>query len=177
MKRRLLLAAVLMCSFQTIAGWKDGNGRPVPDSDARKSSGDFGVQLVLTGDAKTFRDTWNRPGTPILPTTKTVQRGESVSTMLLFAGCKPGKDGRCNVDVKYRLISPNGSSDDFGTTPVSRRAAPKPGITELGDSVVTLEFNYEEPAGRYVFVATVTDRVANKTIEVSAQVTAKDKWV
>ncbi|WP_133303122.1 hypothetical protein [Cupriavidus lacunae] len=81
--------------------------------------------------------------------------------MLVFAGCKPGKDGRCNVDVKYRLISPNGLSNDFGTTPVSRRAAPKPGITELGDSVVTVDFNHEDPAGRYVFVATVTDRVAN----------------
>lgn len=81
------------------------------------------------------------------------------------------------MDVKYLLISPNGSSDDFGTTPVSRRAAPKPGITELGASVVTLEFNHDDPAGRYVFVATVTDRVANKTVEVSAQVTAKDKWI
>jgi hypothetical protein len=177
MKRRLLLAAILMCSFEAMAGWIDGNGRPVPDSDARKSSGDFGVQLLLTDDAKTFRDTWNRPGTPTLSTTKIVQRGESVSTMLLFSGCKPGKDGRCNVDVKYRLISPNGSSDDFGPTPVTRRAAPKPGITELGDSVVTVEFTHEDPAGRYVFLATVTDRVANKTIKVSAQVTAKDKRI
>ncbi|MFS8981439.1 hypothetical protein PO002_45045 [Cupriavidus necator] len=177
MIRKILLAAVLFFAFRAMAGWIDGSGGPVPDSAARKSSGEFGVHLVLTGDAKVFRETWNRPGTPSLRTTKTVKRGESVSAILLFAGCKPGNDGRCHVDVKYRLISPDGSSQDFGSTPVSRRTAPKPGIMELGDTVVTLEFTREDPAERYLFVATVTDHNSNKTIEVSAQVTAMDSSV
>lgn len=67
----------------------------------------------IPGDAES-------PGDAVPPHHEDRKRGESVSAMLLFAGCKPGNDGRCHVDVKYQLISPDGSSQDFGSTPLSR---------------------------------------------------------
>ncbi|MFC4519069.1 hypothetical protein [Cupriavidus pinatubonensis] len=172
MTRKFLLLVVLLYSIRAMAGWIDGNGAPVADSAERKSSGEFGVYLAVTADPKAFVDAWGRPGKPNLRSAKTVKRGSSVSAVLLFSGCKANSDGRCQVDVKYRLISPDGSSQDVGTYPVTRRAAPKPRIIELGDAIAQFDFERTDAPGTYRIVAIVTDQYGKRTLEVSTDVVA-----
>lgn len=54
-----LAIAIAVFAINAEAQWYDPNtGKPVPDNEWRKKSGDFGAMLVVTGNVKKFLDEW-----------------------------------------------------------------------------------------------------------------------
>jgi hypothetical protein len=173
--KRLRVLCLVLYAMPSMAGWIDHDGRAIPDRQDAKSSDGFGVMLVLTADEVAFTRTWNSSAQrPVLQTTKRVQRGKSVSAMLLFSGCRPNSAGTCNVSVTYRLAGPDGTVQNVGPYNVWQRAAPKPGIVQLGDAHLTLGLANNDPIGKYVVSATITDRNSGASIAVSTTLTVTD---
>ena len=173
--KRLHILVLVLYAVPSIAGWIDHDGRAIPDRQDVKSANGFGVMLVLTAHEAAFTRAWNSSAqSPVLQTTKQVQRGKSVSAMLLFSGCKPNPAGTCNVSVTYRFSGPDGAVQNVGPYNMWQRAAPKPGIVQLGDAQLKLGLANNDPVGKYGVSATITDRHSGASIAVSTTLTVTD---
>ena len=173
--KRLHILVLVLYAVPSIAGWIGHDGKAIPGRQDAKSSDGFGVMLVLTADEAAFMRAWNSSvQRPVLQTTKRVQRGKSVSAMLLFSGCKPNSAGTCNVSVTYRLAGPDGTVQNVGPYNVWQRTAPKSGIVQLGDAHLTLGLANNDPVGKYVVSATITDRNSGASIAVSTTLAVTD---
>jgi hypothetical protein len=92
--------------------WRE-NGKLVPDTPWRKSSGQFGAMLIVTDEPAEFFASWEKPSRPgyeprISPA-KDARRGDTVVAVVPFAGCRAKSDGHCNAEVDYRVERPDGS--------------------------------------------------------------------
>jgi hypothetical protein len=142
-------------------------------TDSVKSAGSFTVQIVLTADAKAFRNTWNTSETPPrLETTSTVKRGGSITAMLVVHGCAAGREGKCNATARFDLVAPDGKKTPGGSGVLWNAVAEKKKLY-LSDTSLTIGFDAADELGKYRIVATATDRVARRTIEVSAPFTLR----
>lgn len=163
MKRlSLLLAGLLPLLSQ--GAWIDPSGNQLRDTESMRSSGDFGVQLVLTPDDKKFRQAWGTRGTPKLASTNTVQPGSSVSAMLIFHGCAPNPAGVCDLVAEFVVQSPDGARTPAGGGPVWSDAPSRPGFSQLGLTSITVGFDPTEPLGDYKIEAHVRDKVSGRTL-------------
>ena len=95
----LLLAALLFTPAS--ADWRE-NGKPVPDTEWRKSSGDFGALLEFTKKPDQVFEAWNKPGDYVhIPSAEdTARRNEVIVGLIFFTGCKPDSAGNCNASVE-----------------------------------------------------------------------------
>lgn len=163
-------AALLGFSLSAMGGaWTDEHGKVLPDTLSRRSSDDFGVQLVLTNHEKKLRQAWALPTLkPQLPTAREVRVGGSLSGLIIFTGCKPDANGACDVSVQYSLQQPDAKRMPAGQGPVFR-GKPKGGaLMALGETSVSMAFTAEDVPGPYILTAMVTDRVARRTVELIA---------
>ena len=55
--KKLFLFVALSVPLMAQSAWIDSNGKTIADTESMRSSGDFGVQLVLTPDENQFRRT------------------------------------------------------------------------------------------------------------------------
>lgn len=149
--------------------WIDSKGNPVPNTDSMKSAGDFGVQLILTPDEKEFRHIWNSTtGTPKVVSTNKVNVGSSIGGVLVFSGCKAGRNGACNVSVEFFLEAPNGALTPAGGGPVWSLKPPQPRVLMLGQASVTVGFDKSDALGTYKLIANVTDKISRQTLRLSS---------
>lgn len=169
-------AAALCCGLvllgaaaPVLAGWVDAKGRPIPEQPAMRSTGGFGVQLVLTPDAGRFVQAWNDAKTkaPQLPVSGTVRRGEAVSAMLVFYGCTKSAAGACDVAVTYTLTTPQGQKLQTGSGTVWTGPLPSDRL-QLGRRSATMRFESVDAAGVYQVGALVVDKVSNRKLELRA---------
>jgi hypothetical protein len=141
--------------------------------DSVKSAGSFTVQVILTADAKALRESWNASDeAPRLETTSTVTRGKAISAMLVVHGCATRRDGRCDAVVEFALVGPEDKRTP-GPSGVLWNAPVEKGKFYLSDTSLTMAFDGTDPLGAYRIVATATDRVARRTVEVSAPFTLR----
>lgn len=90
----LTFLAVLL-PFAAQGAWIDSTGKPIPDTESMRSTGDFGVQILLTADEGQFRQAWNSSRTPPkLRTINTLRLGGSVSSTSHFSWLFPKYGGR-----------------------------------------------------------------------------------
>ena len=142
-------------------------------NDSVKSAGSFTVQVILTADAKALRETWNTSvEAPRLATTATVARGKSITALLVVHGCATRKDGKCDALVNFTLVGPEDKRTPGGSG-VLWNAAVEPKRFYLSDTSLTMAFDASDPLGVYRIVATATDRVSRRTLEVSAPFTLR----
>ena len=140
----------------------------MPQTPSMKSDGNLGVQLVLTPDEKSFRNTWNNAtAAPQLHSADTLRRGERISAMILFHGCRAASNGNCDGDVKFVLIDPNGKRVPAGEGPLWS-LPPQSGRILLSNTSLTVGFDRTDQPGTYRFQAHVTDKVAGKKLELVA---------
>ena len=151
------------------AAWVDGKGQPLPEQSYLRSSGDFGVQLVLTPDAAAFVKAWNaaRKKAPQLAVTTSVRRGEAVSAMLVFHGCAAAPGGACDVVVSYSLTTPDGQVLQTGSGTVWQDRLPA-GRLQLGRRSATMRFDAQDKPGLYKVAAQVTDKVSGRQLALEA---------
>lgn len=172
MKRFLAFLALLVAllPFATQSAWVDATGKPIPDTESMRSTGDFGVQIVITADEAQFRQIWNSSKTPPkLSITNTVRLGGSVSALLIFHGCAPNAGGVCDVGSEFILEAPNGSKTPAGGGPVWSGKPMQQRLLQLGQASMTIGFDKTDPVGDYKVTANVKDRVSGQALSVVAR--------
>ena len=158
---RLLAVLLVLYTLDSWAQWYNPNtGAPVPDTESRKRSGDFGAMLTVTGNVKSFLDEWYKTAeshTPRLETTDKVKRGEIIGALLFFSGC--GTEGeKCNATVDFKVLSPNGSV--YGEHNGSRiwpGPAAKKAVVLLSQARLEVRIEPNDPIGEYVVLASLKD--------------------
>lgn len=149
------------------AGWTDATGAPLPERENMRSAGNFLVRLSLTGDEAALRKEWaEATAAPQLPTIDRVVVGTPVTTVLVFNGCTPDPAGRCDVFAEFSIVAPDGLRTRLGAGSLWY-AAPFTPRFMLGSASVTLLFRDKDKGKAFRMIATVEDRVARKTLELS----------
>ena len=162
---------LLLVPLSVVAQWVDRDGKQLAPTESMKSNGNFGVQIVLTSDDDSFRKSWHASTTPpTLRTTNTVARGASISAMAIFHGCTAGPGGKCDASVAFTLLAPDGKSTPAGAGPLWGQA-PVQGKLLLAPASVSITFDKTDVPGRYKILATATDKVAGKKVQLSAPFT------
>lgn len=170
MKKRLTLFFLTFLPLMVQSAWIDSTGKPVPETESMRSTGDFGIQIVLTADEKQFRHAWNASNTPPrLSSTNSVRVGEAVSALLIFHGCAPNADGVCDVVADFTLEAPDASKTPAGGGPVWSEKPLPPQRLQLGQASLTLGFDSTDPVGEYKIVAHVKDKVSGQALSVQAR--------
>jgi hypothetical protein len=158
---RLLAVLLVLYTVDSWAQWYNPNtGAPVPDTESRKRSGDFGAMLTVTGDVKSFLDEWYKTAeshTPHLKTKDKVKRGEIIGALLFFSGCGI-EGGKCDATVDFKVLSPNGSvyGEHNGSRVWSGSAARK-GVVLLSQARLEVRIEPNDPIGEYVVLASLKD--------------------
>ena len=171
MRHRILsVLGLLLFSTSAFPQWR-AEGEVIPDTEWRKSSGDFGAMLLVTSDPDSFFEAWNRPPSPDykpkIETSAEAHRGDTVVGVVVFLGCAPDESGNCKSDMDLRLLYPDGSVyGEFKDAEVwLDKAAPPTGVLQVSVANLGLRVEPDDPFGTYRFEAVVRDRVAKKTLE------------
>lgn len=89
--------------------WRDSNGNPSPDTESRRSVGEFGGSLITTSDPD-WQKKWNTsPETiPVFNEVKVVTQGERIFTLIFFANPKLNANYEANITCDLKVIMPDG---------------------------------------------------------------------
>jgi hypothetical protein len=138
------------------------NGSPATDSPDWKAKNGFGAALVVVKDPKQFVDMWYKPDFPDFDTVKEAHLSDEIGAFIMFAGCKPGPDGKCNTKVDYSLIRPDGElAGETVDQIVWNDAPPPPQNTHISKASMVLTFTEANTPGRYKVKAKVYDKNAD----------------
>lgn len=160
----LAIAAMLATGAQAQSG--------ADRSEAR--DGEFGGKMLITDDPEGFWREWEQPDTPTVTTTSRVTLSRPAHAVIVFHDCTAGSNGKCDVVVRFEIRKPDGKLYDKPLDGKAWSEAPAPGHNLLA-SLATFGFQLEpqDPLGRYQISATLTDRVAGKSISLSQEVIAE----
>jgi hypothetical protein len=89
--------------------------------------------------------------------------------MLIFTGCTPNKDGVCDVVAEFILESPDGTKTPAGEGLVWSGAPLQEGVLQLGLASMKVGFSKKDPVGNYKVIANVTDKILDRTLELTAR--------
>jgi hypothetical protein len=175
----LLMVTMLLLPAGSPAKWKDRQGNILPDTDAMKSEGDFGAQLLLIDDEKRFFKRWNTPSKVVdVDTVSEIPRGAPLITPVIFSGCSANESGNCMVSGDFKVLRPNGSSyADLPDVEIwQNKPPPVNGMLELGMGFAKIVIEPDDPDGTYEVVATVTDHVSETSLRLTTtfSVTAEE---
>ena len=168
-----MIAIVLLTSSVAQAQWKK-DGKPIEDSADRKSVGAFGGHLLVVREPKAFIENWQKPEPPRINPVTEVQRGELLGAFVLFAGCKPDTQGRCNSEVDYSFYRPDGSlyAEQKGQ-PLWKEQAPPSRNTQLSRAILGIRMEKGDPPGEYKIKAKVSDLNAALSFELETKIRLK----
>jgi len=162
----IALALMSAASAQT-AVWKDKDGNPVPETEARRSLNGLAGSVFITSDAD-WREKWNTPAqtTPQFTEAKSVPKGKQVFILTLFANPKLDAGGKADLACDIDLLKPDGSSAMHqadvmcyqGATPGS------PYNMRLSAPVIGFSGDADDPAGVWTVRVALKDKVANTVL-------------
>jgi hypothetical protein len=146
----------------------------VPDTSDRKFVKGLGAHLLAVKDPQAFVREWLKPQTPMIESAKKIKAGEALGIIVLFGGCQE-RSGSCNAEVDYTIYKPDGSilAERLHQPLWKEAAPPKPNI-QLGRAILAIQFQKNQPKGKYRIKATVKDLNADITIELETQIELKD---
>lgn len=104
----LLLGLSLGASAQS--GWRDMNGRPLPESESAKSRQGFSASLIVTPD-KDWQEKWNTPPetVPSFSTATEVSEGGELFILTFLSNPLLDADGITDVSCDFQVQRPDGS--------------------------------------------------------------------
>lgn len=160
-----MVTASVGCATDDV--WYEG-GEPAAPSAHMKSQDGFGVQHLLTHEPDQLFADWAKPteGVPVA-TTNTAVRGQVVSSVLLFSGCKADARGYCDVAADIEIIDPMGAvyGKFDGMEVWIGKPPPAKGVIQLSRSDIRMVVEPGEPLGEYRISAITTDNVAGISLE------------
>ena len=143
------------------------NGVPASGDSKMGSNGAFGAMLVLTDDWPAFLKSWEQPTLGFeFRSAHSIGKGQPLTSAIIFTGCQAASSGNCRVVADFRVLDPAGKTyaENKGAN-IWNLAPPPDKILQLSVESLGVSLDPPDRLGTYVFVASVTDRVANKTIE------------
>ena len=161
--------ALIGCLASASAQWRD-NGRPVPDTEWRKSWGPFGVMFHLTDKPDELFAAWERPGAGVpVSTTEVAKRGEPVVGVIFFSGCTPDAAGLCDSEAHFQVFKPDGSPYDAEEKGElwSGKPPPSEGELQLSVGAIGVLIEPQDPSGTYLVRARLLDNVSRATVELT----------
>jgi hypothetical protein len=159
----LLVLMPLLCA----GAWKQ-DGKPVPDTAWAKWDGDFGAQLVLSDKPDAFFMGRHQPAPVELlaDVPGKAVRGKHLVAWILFTGCAPAENGKCDVRVRFDILGPAGQP--YGKPLESdlwvNRQPPAAGLMQLSPGNIGVVIEPQDPLGTYAVTARLTDRVSKKSL-------------
>ena len=180
MLKHFALSCLISMSFLASSAEARGsswltNGVAASGDSAMASDGAFGAILVLTDDWPAFLKSWERP-TPgfYFQSARSMSRGRPVTSAIIFTGCEPEKSGNCSVVADFRVLDPAGKTyADQKAANIWSFAPPPDKILQLSVESLGMSLDPPDPLGTYTFIATVTDRIAHKTVELRKTIEAR----
>ena len=137
----------------------------------------FEIHVVVTEHGNELFDSWDRPtGKPfnVVPV-KVASRGQFLSAVVLFKGCKADGAGNCNAELDIFAYDPNGKV--YGKMPKvelwQRKPAPDPGYTQLSRSYMGIVIEPKDLPGTYRVTAAARDLNAKSEAKSEARFEVK----
>ena len=162
-----LALAFASSAFAQDAGWLDDKGKPIPQSDARRSLNGFAGHVLITPDAD-WRAKWNTPAATVPhfnEKTTPIKLGEQVYVLIFFANPMLGADGKANLTCDLDLTRPDGTVS-LHKTDVPCWQGPLPGGPQnLYIATPDISFKHDpgDMAGKWTIAVTLKDNL-KKTV-------------
>jgi hypothetical protein len=190
MIRFLALALLLVLVPMTAdAQWRTRDGAKLEDTPSQQSERGFGamLQIATEAESKRFHEEWYGTPTdhaPKLQTTDTAHRGDTVSILVLYAGCAlddatqetitAGK-ALCGAQLRLRVVAPDGTDyTDLEEISLAQSQPSAPGhIMQLSPVELKIRFEPEDALGDYRIEARIDHPDKNSLLQLSATVTLK----
>lgn len=170
---RTLATFVLLSAFAwTVAssaevGWRDDDGRPVPDSASQKTVDGFGAWVIVTPD-QDWEAKWNTPAenAPGFSIADEVELGQSVTILVFFANPRTDTKGSIKVSCDLLVTRPDGSTsmDEKGVDCASGPLLGAPENVRLTNLVLKFVGEPNDPPGKWVVDVAVRDDNANASV-------------
>ena len=134
-----------------------------------QSKGEFGSQLWLVQGSQFFED-WRKPETPTIDPVTTVQRGQIISTVVIFYGTARDNKGLCNVDYDVVVKRPDGSIYNRRDAVIGWQDLAPDSSRQLmlGRNYVSVNFSVDDPSGLYTVEAVVRDNVSRQALSLKS---------
>lgn len=129
----------------------------------------------MTDNWDGFIERWEKP-TPGFEFTSanSIAKGRPLAATIIFTGCQADSAGNCSVVADFRAIDPSGKTYADQKGALVWNLPPPPGnILQLSIHNLTLVLDPPDPLGTYVVIATVTDRIARKSVNLRATFEAR----
>lgn len=181
MKSLLLALFMLCCAMSHVHAWQSETGAaPDPDNEWRKSAGEFGAMMFITGKYQEFIEAWEKPASPTyvpnISTTETAVRGQTVRVMVMFANCTEDKDGNCHVLVDFTIKRPDGTIyASFKEKDLWKGKKPPKNMTFLGNASLGVEIEQDDPYGVYKIQASIRDLNGGHSFDLVQHLTVKQE--
>jgi hypothetical protein len=140
---------------------------PARDPSSAKE-GELEAHLIVSNKGDEILDKWAR-GLPLtIESVDAVSRGEFITLIVRFLGCKADQSGQCRATVDYVAYSPDGTV--YGEMPNTElwldKLAPSRGMSQLAAEYMGLVIEPTDPSGNYKVVAAVHDHNAGTSVVV-----------
>jgi hypothetical protein len=112
------LAALLLSTSVAVpatalaqAGWRDADGKPMPDSPSSKSRDGFSAVLFVTSD-KDWKKQWDtsRETAPAFRSADSVENGGELHILTFLAGAGVDAESKTDVTCDLKALRPDGSA-------------------------------------------------------------------
>lgn len=149
------------------------NGKPVADTDSRKSHAGFGAQLLLT-ESEAFFENWNEPQEPRLPQFEHARRGVPIFTAIIFVDPALDSRGRALVTCDVTIRRPDGTVYGEGELEGwnGKYAVPRRSL-QLAVGRMGIVIEPDDPAGLYKVEAVVRDHHRKVSLPLKATFVVK----
>ncbi|WP_026286592.1 hypothetical protein [Pseudomonas umsongensis] len=179
MNRRLLTAFIAMSLSWASAQagyWKDSNGNPIPDTESRRTIGEFGGSLLITSDPD-WEKKWNTPAetTPVFTEAQIVSRGERIFALTFFANPKLNANHEANITCDLKATRPNGteSINQRDAVCFQGRLKGDPNNMYLAAPVIGFIGEPDDPVGVWTLEITLKDNLRKVVMPLKATFTLK----
>lgn len=147
--------------------WKDQQGKPIPETEARRSKNGLGGSLLVTPDAD-WQEKWNTPADTIaeFKETKSVSRGQRIFILIFFANPRLDANGRANLSCDLDVTRPDGSvsTHQTGMACFQEKLLGGPYHTYLAAPVIGFVGDEADPAGTWTVQVSLKDNLSDTVL-------------
>jgi len=151
-------------------GWRDAQGKAIPQSDNIRSSNGFGGSVLITRDAD-WKEKWARPEPPEFHTTDQVALGETVTALVFFTNPATDAKGDIRILCDYQLVRTDGtlSQDVRGLDCARGHLDGSPTNVRLVDQLVGFTGEASDPEGSWMLRIRLTDAVRGASVDLATK--------
>lgn len=165
------VSIILISATVSVLGqWRDPQtGKPVEETEWRKSVKGLGAELVLIDDEEAFLKEWETPESHVatVKSASKMKRGAVLSAELLFFGCGRPK-GNCDATADFTVLKPDGSvyGNIRGAIAWSG-PAPKPEIVVLSSAHLRMLIDPAGQLGEYTVRGTLREAHGSRQVKLT----------